>query len=184
MGSNQRLLYKMFNDKKNPFFGFGEDMELKPISVEDYLPYMNERFKEGNLFITRDVAEHMMSEMNGIPNYINELGSWIVNTMSDLQLTKGHIDEAIEQASRSKSGRYESALFGYSKNQKRFIQAVARLGRVKAHSGKEMAFKTGLSPTELSRTNESLHDAPLLSLDTENQLFIVDPFLKRFLEVM
>src|SRR3989338_11644868 len=44
MGSNQRLLYKIFNDKKLPFFRFGEDMELQPIPVEDYLTYLNERF--------------------------------------------------------------------------------------------------------------------------------------------
>lgn len=184
MGSNQRLLYKMFNDKHLPFFGFGEDMELKPISVDHYHPYMNERFAESNLSIPKNVAEYFVEVMNNIPNYINELGAWIVDTMKDLNLTKGHIDEALEAAAKSKRGRYESALYGYTSNQKKFVKAVARLGRVKSHTGKEMIEQTGLSATELSRVKESLEDAPILSLDTNNQFFIIDPFFRRFLEVM
>lgn len=184
MGSNQRLLYKMFNDKNCPFFGFGEDMELKPIPLEDYLPYMNERFGESNLAISSDIAEYMMEKMNYIPNYINELGSWIVDTMSGLHLTRGHIDEAMMAAARSKTGRYESALFGYTANQKKFITAIAKLGRVKAYTGREMCEVTGLSPTELSRVNDSMEDAPLFSWDTQNRLFIIDPFFRIFLELM
>ena len=184
MGSNQRLLYKMFNDKKSPFFGFGEDMELKPISMADYLPYINERLAEADLAIDANVADYMMEKMNRIPNYINELGAWIVDTMSGMQLTKEHIDEALEAASKSKEGRYESALYGYSINQKRFIKAVAKLGIVKSYTGKEMMELTDLSPTELSRVGKSLEDAPLISRDTENRFFVIDPFLRKFLEMM
>jgi hypothetical protein len=185
MGSNQRLLYKMFNDKKSPFFGFGEDMELKPIPVDEYLPYMNERFAEVDLAIDADVANYMVEKMNGIPNYINELGAWIVDTMrSGVQLTRGHIDEALETAAKSKQGRYESALYGYNINQKKFIKAVAKLGVVKSYTGKEMSEETGLSPTELSRVGKGLEDAPLISRDTENRFFIIDPFFRKFLEMM
>lgn len=184
MGSNQRLLYKMFNNKNSPFFGFGEDLELKPIGVKDYLPYMNERLAKGNLAISEDVAEYLLEKMNGIPNYVNELGAWIVDTMSNSQLTKGHIDEALETAAKSKRGRYESALFGYSINQKKFIKAVAKSGRVRACTGKEMCEQTGLSATELARVKESLEEAPVLSRDTKNQLFVIDPFFRRFLEMM
>lgn len=184
MGSNQRLLYKMFNDKKNPFFGFGEDLELKPIPVDDYLPYMNERFGAKNIVIDRSVALYLIEKMNGISNYINELGAWIVETMHDLELTQGHIEETLEAASRSKGGRYESALYGYSLNQKKFIKAIARLGFVKAHTGSKMIETTRFSPVELSRVNESLEDAPILSRDIQNRLYIIDPFLRRFLEVM
>lgn len=184
MGSNQRLLYKMFNNKSSPFFGFGEDMELKPIPVNDYLPYMNERFSINNIAIDIETAGYLMEKMNNIPNYINELSAWIVDTMSDVQLTHGHIDEALASAVKTKMGRYESALYGYSANQKKFIKAVAKIGRVKAHTGKEIAEKTGLSPTELARIYKSLEDAPILSRDTHNYTFIIDPFFRSFLEMM
>lgn len=185
MGSNQRMLYKMFNDKKSPFFGFGEDMELKPIPADDYLPYMNERFAEVDMAIGPDVVRYMMEKMNWIPNYINELGAWIIDTMqSGVQLTNGHIDEALESAARSKQGRYESALYGYNTNQKKFIKAVAKLGAVRSYTGKEMSGESGLTPTELSRVGKSLEDAPLVSRDTENRFFILDPFFRRFLEMM
>lgn len=184
MGSNQRLLYKMFNNKNSPFFGFGEDLELKPISAQDYLPYMNERFSINNIAIDLEAAAYLMEKMNNIPNYINELGAWIVDTMSDVQLTCGHIDEALESAVKTKMGRYESALYGYSTNQKKFIKAVAKLGRIKAYTGKEMAEKAGLSASELGRAYKSLEDAPILSRDTQNGLFIIDPFFRRFLEMM
>ncbi|MDP2600805.1 MAG: ATP-binding protein [Deltaproteobacteria bacterium] len=184
MGSNQRLLYGMFNNKKSPFFGFGEDLELKPISIGDYVPYMNERFSEVNVSIDSEVAAYMMEKMNGIPNYINELGSWIVDTQTRTQLTKGHIDEALETAAHSKKGRYESALYGYSINQRKFVKAVAKMGVVKSFTGKEMVLETGLSPTELSRIGKNLEDAPILSRDTENRFFILDPFFRKFLEMM
>lgn len=184
MGSNQRLLYNMFNDKKKPFFGFGEDLELGPIPLEDYLPYMNERFGEKNIHITNKVAQHLVEKMNRIPNYINELGAWIVDTMADIQLTKDMVDEAIESCARSKRGRYESAIYGYKHNEKAFLKAIAKFGRVKAHTGKEMQEETGLSSTELDRVQNKLEDAPLLSRDTENQLFIMDPFLRKYLEMI
>lgn len=184
MGSNQRLLYKMFNNKSSPFFGFGEDMELKPIPIEDYLPYMNERFAEVDVEIGAEAAGYMMEKMNYIPNYINELGAWIVDTMTGVQLTKGHIDEALEAAASSKRGRYESALYGYTVNQKRFIKAIAKMGVVKSYTGTEMMNETSLSPTELSRTGKSLEDAPLISRDTKNRFFILDPFFRKFLEMM
>lgn len=184
MGSNQRLLYKMFNDKKSPFFGFGEDMELKPIPLDDYIPYMNERFANVNVMIDAEVAAYMMEKMNLIPNYINELCAWIVDTMSNVHLTKGHIDSALSAAVKSKAGRYESVLYGYSVNQKKFIKAVAKLGLVQSYTGKEMAEETGLSPTELNRVGKSLEDAPLISRDTENHFLILDPFFRKFLELM
>ncbi|MBF0106981.1 MAG: ATP-binding protein [Deltaproteobacteria bacterium] len=185
MGSNQRLLYKMFNDKKSPFFGFGEDMELKPIPLDEYLPYMNERFAVANLSIDGDTADYLMRKMNGIPNYINELGSWIVDTIATgTVLTKECIDSALADASKSKQGRYESALYGYSVNQKKFIKAVARLGLVSSYTGQEMSGETGLSPTELNRIGMSLDDAPIISRDTKNRFFILDPFLKQFLEML
>lgn len=184
MGSNQRLLYNMFNDKKAPFFSFGEDLELKSISVKDYLPYMNDRFEVSQLLITGETASYLMEKMNGIPNYINELCAWIVDSYHNIQLTRGHIDEALEAIVKSKSGRYESALFSYTIHQKKFIRAVAKLGSVKAYSGKEMQGETGLSPTELVRVYASLQAAPLLSHDTTNSLMIIDPFLRRFLEIM
>lgn len=184
MGSNQRLLYKMFNNKSSPFFGFGEDLELKPIPVSDYLPYINERLSTNNIAIDLETAEYLMEKMNNIPNYINELGAWIVDTMSNIQLTHGHIDEALESAVKTKMGRYESALYGYSVNQKKFVKTVAKIGRVKAYTGKEMAEKTGLSPSELGRVYKGLEDAPILSMDTSNRIFIIDPFFRRFLEMM
>lgn len=184
MGSNQRLLYKMFNNKNSPFFSFGEDLELKFISANAYLPYMNERFSAANMAIDLEVTKYLMEKMNNIPNYINELGAWIVDTMSNIQLTNSHIDSALEAAARTKMGRYESALYGYSVNQKKFIKAVAKIGRVKAYTGKEMTEKTDLSPTELARVYQDMEDAPILSRDTNNCIFIIDPFFRRFLEMM
>ena len=182
MGSNQRLLYKMFNDKKAPFFGFGEDLELGEIRVEDYLPYLNERFAARNLSVSEEVALFMLSQMNNIPNYINELGAWIIETLTDLELTRDHIDAAIEALVRSKRGRYESALYGYSQNQKAFLKGIARLGPVKSYTGREMQQATELSATELARLHTDLEDCPLLSRDTQNRLFLLDPFLRRFIE--
>ncbi len=62
--------------------------------------------------------------------------------------------------------------------------SVAKIGRVKAHTGKEIAERTGLSPSELARVYKSLEDAPILSRDTNNCAFIIDPFFRRFLEMM
>ena len=184
MGSNQRLLYKIFNDKNLPFFGFGEDMELEYIPVEDYLPYMNERFAANNVSISEGVAIYMMDLMNNIPNYINELGSWIADSMENMELTTQHIDVALDAAAQSKRGRYASALYGYTSNQKKTIKAVAHVGRADAMTGKEMQKLTGLSPTELSRAKNELEDSPLISRDIENRYFIPDPFLKKFLLMM
>lgn len=181
MGSNQRLLYRMFNDKSLPFFGFGEDIELKGIPVDDYLPYMNERFIRSDIHISREVAAFMMELMNDIPNYINELGAWIVDNIEHVELTKEHIELALEAAANSKRGRYESALYGYTINQKKFLKGIARMVRGTPVTGKEMQECTGLSATELSRAKADLDDCPLLSYDTANHPFILDPFLKRFL---
>ncbi|MFH1830578.1 MAG: ATP-binding protein [Pseudomonadota bacterium] len=183
MGSNQRLLYRMFNDKELPFFGFGEDMELKGIPIKEYLPYMNERFAGSNIHISEDVALFMAEIMNDIPNYINELGAWIVDTMENLELTKEHIGLALEAAAQSKRGRYESALYGYTANQRALLRAIARLKRGVPVTGNEMQEFTGLSATELSRSKTDLEDCPLLSHDTSNRIFISDPFLKKFLEM-
>lgn len=183
MGSNQRLLYQMFNDKSLPFFGFGEDLELKPIPIKDYLPYINERLAPGDLLITEEVCLYLIEKMNRIPNYVNELGAWIVETFSNLQLTEGHVDEALEAAADSKKGRYESALYGYSENQKRFLRAIAKIGPMKAYSGREMMQETDLSSSELARAGSSLEGSPLLSRDSQNGFFIPDPFLKKFLEM-
>lgn len=184
MGSNQRMLYRMFNDKKLPFFGFGEDLELKGIPLADYVPYMNERFAGSDIHISKDVAAYMIDLMNDIPNYINELGAWIVDHQRGIDLTNEHIELALEAAAESKRGRYESALYGYTANQKRFLKAIARMERGVAVTGKEMQERTGLTATELSRVKDDLEDCPLLSRDTDNRLFVIDPFLKRFLEML
>lgn len=184
MGSNQRLLYKIFNDKKLPFFSFGEDLELHAIPIEDYLPYLNERLAASQLSIQKEEAQYMLDLMNNIPNYINELGAWMMDHLSNLELTRGHIENAFESAVESKRGRYSSALYGYSHLEKKFIKAIAKMGRVKKYSGGEMQAETGLPASELTRIKKELEDCPLLSLDTENRIFIIDPFLRKFLETI
>ena len=182
LGSNQRLLYTMFSDKKLPFYSFGEDLELGPIPLPEYLPYIAERLEPSNLSITADVAEYWMLKMNDIPNYINELGAWIVDQYQDLILTKAHIDDAVESATESKKGRYHAALYPYAIKQRKFIQAIARLDNVARITGKEMQATSGMSPTELGRLKADLEDCPLISIDAREQWYILDPFFKGFLE--
>lgn len=181
MGSNQRLLYKMFNDKKAPFFGFGQDLELKSIAVKDYAPYMNERFRHFDLCLSDEVTEYLLNKMNQIPNYINELCAWICDAYSGLEITKDLVDEALLKCAQSKRGRYQSALYGYTTNQKRFIKAIAKLGPVKAHTGKDMQKWTALTSSELTNVATVLEDSPLIARDTQNNWFIPDPFLQHFL---
>lgn len=183
-GSNQRLLYRIFNDKKNPFYSFGEDMELTPIPIDEYLPYINDRFSYRNLSISKSAAKYLLEKMNNIPNYTNELGAWIVDNYENMEIIEEQIDAIIISLVQSKRGRYESALYGYTKNQKKFIRAVAKKGFVKNYSGKEMQELSSLSATELLRVKRELEDCPLLSLDTQNQLFIIDPFFRKFLELV
>jgi len=181
MGSNQRLLYHMLNDKSAPFFGFGEDLELTPISIEHYLPYLEDRFSKSNLLISKEVAIFMLDQMNNIPNYINELGAWLVDTMSNTELTYHHIETAIYAAVHTKRGRYTSALYGYRPNEKKFFKAIAKKGFVESPTGKDMQELTDLSPSELLRVSRDMDDCPLISRDSQNRLFIIDPFLQKFL---
>lgn len=92
-GSKQHMMTNLFQNKRMPFYQFGEPNYLKPIPTEDWIPFIQNKFNERGL----EIAEHYIVQICDVvqiqSSYVQQL-AWnvMLNTesvVSDEELNMG-----------------------------------------------------------------------------------------------
>jgi len=185
-GSKKHLMYALFSKQSMPFYKFGDVFFLQKISVEHWIPYIQQRFEETGKTISADMANMICVMVENHSSYVQQL-SWLVWTRTEKEATEGDFDEAKADLLNQNSILYHNYIEGLTALQLNFLRAIAD-GIHDQFSRKEIISKYKLGTSaNISRVKKSLEQKELIDISPKLIAFN-DPvfriWFKKFVSIL
>ena len=78
---------KLFQNRKMPFYQFGEMMYLDKISTEDWVPFIQSRFEFQGKKISEEFARRICETVENLSSYVQQL-AWNILAETDKETTE------------------------------------------------------------------------------------------------
>ena len=122
-GSKKHLMIKIFQNKRMPFYKFGETLFLEKIPDEDWVPFIIERFNSGGKIISEEFAQRICRTVDGYSSYVQEL-SWDVYAETDDVVTEESFNEGIKDLLRQNSALFQTRIETLTSYQMNLLHAL------------------------------------------------------------
>lgn len=177
-GSKKHLMMKLFQNRRMPFFQFGEMNELKPIATDDWTAFIQQRFAEKGQSISTELAKKICDTVDNYSSYVQQL-AWNVMAETDKVATEESLANGIEELLAQNSSFFTEQTRGLSTYQLNFIRAICK-GYHTGFTSKEVA---GLFPmgtkSNIQRIKASLLDREIIDEDN-NGVVLADCVFQRW----
>lgn len=131
-GSKRHMIAQMFLSAAKPFYASTSGMSLKPIPLESYTHFAQQKFKDYGKEIEADVIKKVYNEYEGctwyVHNVLNELFSL---TDEGCTCSVEMISDAMEEILSGQHDNYTQLMNLIPTKQKMILQAIAREGVAK-----------------------------------------------------
>ena len=175
-GSKKHLMTKLFQNRKMPFYQFGEMMYLDKISTEDWVPFIQSRFEYQGKKISEEFAKRICETVENLSSYVQQL-AWNILAETDQETTELEFNTGVEALMTQCSGLFQEQLQGLTSYQINFIRAICN-GVHSDFGSKAVLEEYNLgSKSNISRIKESLLDKELIETDADG-VYLEDPVFK------
>ena len=175
-GSKKHLMTKLFQNRKMPFYQFGEMMYLDKISTEDWVPFIQSRFEYQGKKISEEFARRICETVENLSSYVQQL-AWNILAETDQETTEQEFNTGVEALMTQCSGLFQEQLQGLTSYQINFIRAICN-GVHSDFGSKAVLEEYNLgSKSNISRIKESLLDKELIETDADG-VYLEDPVFK------
>ena len=175
-GSKKHLMTKLFQNRKMPFYQFGEMMYLDKISTEDWVPFIQSRFEFQGKKISEEFARRICETVENLSSYVQQL-AWNILAETDQETTELEFNTGVEALMTQCSGLFQEQLQGLTSYQINFIRAICN-GVHSDFGSKAVLEEYNLgSKSNISRIKESLLDKELIETDADG-VYLEDPVFK------
>lgn len=172
-GSKRHLMNNLFQNKKMPFYLFGEMMYLGKISTEDWTSYIKGRFALKGKVISDDACAEICRTTDNCSSYVQQL-AWNVLAVSGDEVTAEEMQEATDTLLSQCDALFMQQISGLTSYQMNFLRAVHA-----GHHGEFMGtaimdeFNLG-SKSNVTRVRKTLIEKELIE-ETKEGIFMADP---------
>ena len=175
-GSKKHLMTKLFQNRKMPFYQFGEMMYLDKIPTADWVPFICSRFESQGKKISEELAKRICETVEGNSSYVQQL-AWNVLAETEDVTTEEDFNHGVDALLAQCSALFEEQLKGLTGYQMNFIRALCD-GVSSGFSSKAIleAYHLG-SKSNISRIRGALQDKELIDFDKDN-VYLEDPVFK------
>lgn len=180
LGSKRHLLQKMFDNNNSALFHYGDELHLTPISLQDWLPYFEERLAPKKLKIDEESLRFLLELMYDVPNAICELGAYLVETNLNKTLSKEIIKNNLNQLVQVRQSYAYKRQF-LNQNENTLLSALSQTGFVTSPQSADFVAKTGLSKSTLGYTLQNLLDNGLIEYELNRGYRVSDPIFGYYL---
>jgi len=175
-GSKKHLMTKLFQNRKMPFYQFGEMMYLNKISTEDWVPFICSRFESQGKQISVELAKRICETVEGNSSYVQQL-AWNVMAETESVTTDEDFNRGVDALLAQCSALFEEQLKGMTGYQLNFIRALCD-GVSSDFSSKAILETYNLgTKSNISRIKTALQNKEIIDFDNNN-VHIEDPVLK------
>lgn len=124
-GSKKHMLANLFQNKKMPFYQFGDINFLQPIPTEEWKIFIRNKFEEKNLQILDEHIEKICSTVHNQSSYVQQL-AWNVMLNTTKKVDDGIIESAIDDMLSQNSLLFLQQIEGLTTYQMNFLKALTR----------------------------------------------------------
>lgn len=178
-GSKLHMMTRLFLKKSYPFYRFGEVLNMKPIPLQKWIPYIQGRFEAFDKHIDEKFIEKICATVDYQASYVQQL-SYSVFLLTDKAVTDDSFARAVQDLIAQNSGVFIEQTQSLTTYQINFLKAV--MDGIKSGYGEaeiRETYNLG-SPSNITRLKNSMIEKELIEL-TEDGIIIGDPVLKLWL---
>ena len=175
-GSKKHLMNKLFQNRRMPFYQFGEMMYLDKIPTEDWVPFICSRFESQDKKISAELARLICETVESNSSYVQQL-AWNVMAETEKVTTEEDFHHGVDALLAQCSALFEEQLRGLTGYQINFIRALC--DGVSSDFGSKAILETYNLGTKsnISRIKTALLSKEMIDFDKDN-VFLEDPVFK------
>ena len=175
-GSKKHMLTDLFQNKRMPFYQFGDIRFLTPIALDDWRPFIRSKFEENGQTISDEQIARICETVEYQSSYVQQL-AWNVMLCSDATVSDDAMDEAIDDLIDQNSTLFLQQTEGLSAYQMNFLKALAA-GETGDFTSAAILKKYNLgTKSNISRIVESLIKKELIE-KVGRKVTIADPVFR------
>lgn len=168
------------SEKSYPFYHFGEMLNLEPIPLQTWIPYIQGRFATFGKRINEQYIKQICDTVEYQASYVQQL-SYSVLLLSENEVTDESFAQAVNDLLAQNNNVFIEQTQSLTSYQLNFLRAV--LDGVSSGFGEASVrerYNLG-SPSNITRLKTSMIDKELVEL-TEKGIVLSDPVLKLWLD--
>ena len=175
-GSKKHLMNKLFQNRRMPFYQFGEMMYLDKIPTEDWVPFICSRFESQDKKISAELARLICETVESNSSYVQQL-AWNVMAETGKVTTEEDFNHGVDALLAQCSALFEEQLKGLTGYQINFIRALC--DGISSDFGSKAILETYNLGTKsnISRIKTALLSKEMIDFDKDN-VFLEDPVFK------
>lgn len=178
-GSKMHMMMKLFQKKSYPFYRFGEILNLKPIPLETWIPYIKSRFDVFGKSISDTMIERICQTVEYQASYVQQL-AYSILLLTDRDATETVFNAGVNDLISQNSGTFLEQTQSLTSYQLNFLRAVIDgISQGFGESSVREQYNLG-SPSNIARLKQALIDKELIE-QTETGIIIGDPVLRLWL---
>lgn len=182
LGSKKHLLSDMFLNVHAPFFQYGDEMHLAPVSAEDWLPYFRERLDAKKITISLEEMKWLCAQLCDVPNAICEVGAWLADTTAPhTRLSPERIQQNINVLIENKQ-TFPYFLRGCTDNDRKMLTTLAHERFVPSPYADAFLKKAGLPKSTAGKVINKLLNRGMIEEELERGYRVSDPLLGFYLD--
>jgi len=178
-GSKMHMMMKLFQKKSYPFYRFGEILNLKPIPLETWIPYIKSRFDAFGKSISDSMIERICQTVEYQASYVQQL-AYSILLLTERDATEATFNAGVDDLVSQNSGTFLEQTQSLTSYQLNFLRAVIDgISQGFGESSVREQYNLG-SPSNIARLKQALIDKELIE-QTETGIIIGDPVLRLWL---
>ena len=175
-GSKKHLMTNLFQNRKMPFYQFGEMLYLEAISTEDWIPFLQSRFKSKGKLLPENLARKICETVENHSSYVQQL-AWNVLVETTEEATEENFNNGVQALLAQCSGLFEQQIQGLSSHQMNFLRAISN-GIHKEFASVKVSKEYNLgSKSNITRLQTALQSRELVEVRREGT-YLEDPVFK------
>ena len=122
-GSKKHLMTNLFQNKRMPFYQFGEMTYLDRIPTKEWTGYIIERFEKNGKHVSEELAKKICDTVDCYSSYVQQL-AWNLLAETNDTATEENFNNAVDALIAQCSGLFVQQTIGLSTYQLNFIRAL------------------------------------------------------------
>ena len=179
-GSKMHMMMRLFQKKSYPFYRFGDVLNLQPIPLKTWIPYIQGRFDAFGKHIEESFVGRICETVEYQASYVQQL-SYSVFLLSGSEVTEESFTKGVDDLLKQNSSAFIEQTQSLTTYQLNFLRAIMN-GITGGFGEKGILDTYNLgSPSNITRLKNSMIEKELVEL-TKDGYVIGDPVLKLWLK--
>jgi len=172
-GSKKHLLANLFQNRMMPFYHFGDTIYLKPISTNDWIPFICGKIVEKGKKISEESVSRICTTVANHSSYVQQL-AWNIMVNTETEVTDEIFQQAISELLAQSSPLFIQQIQGLTTYQMNFIRCLCQ-DIHKDFTSKEVleTYQLG-SKSNISRLKKTLIEKEIIEEEGET-ITLADP---------